>query len=44
MVHYIDPAGNSLNGSVQEQTLAQFVSYYEQLAGAIWAGVQRVHY
>jgi hypothetical protein len=43
-VSFNDPAGNRLAGSVRQQSLAQFVADYEQLAGTGWAGVQIIHY
>jgi hypothetical protein len=43
-VTYIDPAANSLEGGEASQSLAQFVNFYEHLAGTGWAGLQIIHY
>lgn len=43
-VSYVDPAANSLQGAKASQSLSQFVSHYEQLAGTGWAGMQIIHY
>ncbi len=44
MVTYNDPAGNSLSGSQETQSIRDFITHYEQLAGTNWAGVQIIHY
>lgn len=44
-VTFNDPAGNDLNGSIEEQSLSDFVQYFEGLANSEdWLGIQIIHY